>query len=511
MHHLVERRSDQAAQPDQVRVDRPGPFEDFLAWNHHAHIDHFVVIAGENNSDDVLPNVMNIAFDGGEYDFSLRFDRFAGRSPSFLLGFHVRSQDRHSLLHDARRLHHLRQKHLACTEEITHDTHASHQWPLDPPKRATQLDAGFLGIGFDIRVDSLHQRVRQTVLDRTTAPLFGFLFVRGFACTLQRFPKLYQPFGSVGTPVQQDIFDELLQGWINLFVHFEHPGIHDAHIHTGSDGVVEERRVDGLANDVVAAKTKGNVGDTAAYSRERQVGFDPARGIDVVDRVIVVLLHARGNGQDIWIEDDVFRREADLINQNPVGALADTNLFRISCRLTLFVESHHDDSSAIFQDGRRMLAERLFPFFQRNRIYDAFALQAFQACLDDFPFRGVNHGRHFGDFRLTGHHLQEARHGGGAVNHALVHTDVEHIGAVFDLLTGHADGLFILAVFDELGELRRTGHVGPFADHDVNALLLGEWLRTGQTKRLPLRRFGSRAVGRAHTRLAISPGRAKNS
>jgi hypothetical protein len=36
----------------------------------------------------------------------------------------------HRLLHDARRLHHLRQEHLAGAEEVADDVHAVHQRAL---------------------------------------------------------------------------------------------------------------------------------------------------------------------------------------------------------------------------------------------------------------------------------------------------------------------------------------------------------------------------------------------
>jgi hypothetical protein len=62
-----------------------------------------------------------------------------------------------------------------------------------------------------------------------------------------------------------------------------------------------------------------------AAERERQVLTPPlmmrtpgqarlmsARGLDEVLRVVVVLLDARRDGEDVGIEDDVLGREADL-------------------------------------------------------------------------------------------------------------------------------------------------------------------------------------------------------
>ena len=101
MYHLVERRSDQPAESDHVRLLRLGAFEDLFAGHHHAHVDDFVVIAGKHDADNILANVVHVAFDRREYDFPLCLDHFPRRSPSFLLGFHVGSEVRHGLLHHA--------------------------------------------------------------------------------------------------------------------------------------------------------------------------------------------------------------------------------------------------------------------------------------------------------------------------------------------------------------------------------------------------------------------------
>ena len=106
-------------------------------------------------------------------------------------------------------------------------------------------------------------------------------------------------------------------------------------------------------------------------------------------------------------------------------------------------------------------------------------LKAFEAGFDDLPLGGVDHEGDFGDLGLAAEELEVAGHGGDAVDHALVHADVEDVGAVFDLLAGYAYGFFVLALLDELGEFRGAGDVGALADHDVDAGLLGEGLRSG--------------------------------
>src|ERR1700678_782428 len=66
MDHLVERRRDQPAESDQVHFFHLGAFEDLFARDHHPHVDHFVVIAGEHNPDNILADVVHVALDGRE-------------------------------------------------------------------------------------------------------------------------------------------------------------------------------------------------------------------------------------------------------------------------------------------------------------------------------------------------------------------------------------------------------------------------------------------------------------
>jgi hypothetical protein len=303
----------------------------------------------------------------------------------------------------------------------------------------------------------------------------------------ERFAEVDEALGRVGTAVEQHVFDQHFQLGLDLLVDLEHAGVDDAHVHAGGDGVIEKRGVHGLAHLVVAAEAERDVRDAAAHLGVRQVGLDPARGVDEVDGVVVVLLHAGGDGEDVGIEDDVFGRKTDFVDEDAVGALADADLVFVGRGLALFVEGHHHHGRAVFQHGGGVVAELLFAFFERDGVDDALALQALEAGLDDLPLGGVDHEGDLGDLGLAGQQLQVAGHGGDAVDHALVHADVDDVGAVLDLLAGDAYGFFVFAFLDQLGELGRTGDVGALADHDVDAGLLGEGLRSGEAERLRAR------------------------
>ena len=63
-----------------------------------------------------------------------------------------------------------------------------------------------------------------------------------------------------------------------------------------------------------------------------------------------------------------------------------------------------------------------------------------------------------------GDEVEKTRHRGDAVNHPLVHADVNDLRAVLDLLARDGQRRLVIAGLDELGELGRTGDVGALAD-----------------------------------------------
>ena len=72
VHHLVERRRDQARQADDVDLVLPRLVQDVLAGDHHAQVDDLVIVAGEHDADDVLADVVDVSLDGGHEDLAAR-------------------------------------------------------------------------------------------------------------------------------------------------------------------------------------------------------------------------------------------------------------------------------------------------------------------------------------------------------------------------------------------------------------------------------------------------------
>ena len=155
-----------------------------------------------------------------------------------------------------------------------------------------------------------------------------------------------------------------------------------------------------------------------------------------------------------------------LFGQDVVAALADFGLALVGVGLALFVEGHHHRRRAVAAHQLGVLDEFCLAFLQRDGVDDGLALHAFQPGLDDAPLGGVDHHRHAGDVRLGGDQVEELHHRGLAVQHGLVHVDVDDLRAVFHLLLGDFQRLVVLAFQDQALELGRAGDVGAFADVD---------------------------------------------
>ncbi len=221
-----------------------------------------------------------------------------------------------------------------------------------------------------------------------------------------------------------------------------------------------------LAHPLVAAEGEGEVGDAARHMHIRQLRLDAARGVDISASVVVMVLNAGGHRKDVGIEDDVLGREADPLGQEIVGALADGELPLRRLGLALLVEGHHHHGGAVAAHFAGVLEKRPLPFLHADRVDDRLALHAFEPRLDHRPFRGVDHDRHARDVGLGGDEVEEGHHGGFRVEHALVHVDVEHVGAVRHLVARDLERGGVVVRLDQLAEAGGAGDVGPLAHHD---------------------------------------------
>ena len=306
--HLVEARRDQPRDPDQVRLLLARSVEDLRRRHHDAEVDDLEVVAAQDDAHDVLADVVDIALDRGGDDLARGLGHPPAR-PFLLLDEGHEMGDR--LLHHAGALDHLRQEHLAGTEQVADHVHAVHQRPLDHIERAVGCLPRLFGVVDDVIGDAVHQRVAEPAVHILLAPGVRVLVPRGTGTRVAvALGDLEQALGGVGPAVEQHVLDRGPERLGEVLVDRELAGIDDPHVHAGAGGVIEERRVHRLADGVVPAERERDVRNPARDMDVRPSRLDPARGLDEGAGVVVVLGDAGGDGEDVGVEDDVGRQRA---------------------------------------------------------------------------------------------------------------------------------------------------------------------------------------------------------
>ena len=241
----------------------------------------------------------------------------------------------------------------------------------------------------------------------------------------------------------------------------------------GADRVVEEGGVHRLANRIVAAEREAEVRDPAARPRARAALLDQRHRLDERLRELVVLLDSGRDGEDVRIEDQVLRREADLVDEQPVRPLADLDLALDRVRLALLVERHHDDAGAVAANRRACSRNASSPSLREIELTTPFPWRHFSpASSTDQRELSTMIGRRATSGSVATQ-VQERRHRLLAVEQVGVHVHVEDVGPAAHLLDRDVDRLLEVAALDEAAEAGRAGDVRALADHRRN------WRRGG--------------------------------
>ena len=87
-----------------------------------------------------------------------------------------------------------------------------------------------------------------------------------------------------------------------------------------------------------------------------------------------MLFDSCGNGKDVRVENDVFRREPNLFCESLVRPRADLDLTLDGVSLSLFIKRHDNHGGAVPSNHLRLSYKGLFTLFEADRVYDTFAL-----------------------------------------------------------------------------------------------------------------------------------------
>ena len=184
-------------------------------------------------------------------------------------------------------------------------------------------------------------------------------------------------------------------------------------------------------------------------------------------RVVVVLLDAGGDGEDVGVEDDVLGREADLLGQDAVGALADRDLA---------LDRRRPGPSRRTPSRRppRRTGAPAAPG-RRNSSSPSFRLIELTIALPCTHFRPASMTDHFELSTMIG---TRAISGSAAIRLRNVVIACSPSSRPSSMLTSMmlapprparratASALLVVVRLDQAREALRAGDVGPLADHD---------------------------------------------
>ena len=91
---------------------------------------------------------------------------------------------------------------------------------------------------------------------------------------------------------------------------------------------------------------------------------NPSCGFDEVCSISIMFRHTCCYSQHIGVENDIKRIHTDLLCQYPVGTLCYLYASLIARGLSLFVETHHNNSSTIALYVLGMTDKHFFTFLQ---------------------------------------------------------------------------------------------------------------------------------------------------
>ena len=235
VHHLLEGWRDESAQSDDICPFVPCGLQDLGCRHHHTEVDDLVVVAAEYHAHDVLADVVDVSLDRGDHELAVGPPGFTARGA---FPFDERHQMRHCLFHDAGALYNLGEKHPAAAEQIAHDVHAIHQGAFDHLDGAIALLPRLLRIFHDVVENALYESVGEPFLYALIAPLE--VIPLGLYSARDSSRQLGETLGGLGPAVEQNVLDGGEEILGDVVVHRQLTRVDDAHVHAGTDGMVQE-------------------------------------------------------------------------------------------------------------------------------------------------------------------------------------------------------------------------------------------------------------------------------
>ena len=247
-------------------------------------------------------------------------------------------------------------------------------------------------------------------------------------------------------------------------------GVDDRRVQPGLHRLVQEHAVQRMAGRRV--EPEADVGHAERRVGAGDLGLDPPDRLDRVDGVPAQVVVAGRQRERQRVEDQVAGRHPVALGGDLVDAMGDLHLPLDVPRWPPLVDQQADDGGAVVTGQRHHAVEpaaRQLAVLEVGRVEDGAAADVLEPGLQHRRLGGVEHER---DAGLRGEPLGDLVHVDGAVAADVVDADVEHVGALTDLLVGHLRARVPVALEHRVAE--RLGPVGvrALADDQEREVLL---------------------------------------
>ena len=432
-----------------------------------------VAVVREDDVDEVLADVVDVALHGAEHDHSLA----AGVG---LL--HVRLEVGDRLLHHLGALEHERQLHLAGREAVADDLHALEEHVVDDRQGGSATLERLVEFALETLAFAVDDASLEALLHRPARTVL--LLDRAGDHVLEEGHELGEGVVAVGAPIPDEIERDLLGPVVDAVHRHDAGRVHDGRVEADLAALVEEHAVEHVARRGLEAE--GHVREPEHGGRAGELGLDAADRLDRLDGVAPEVLGARAEREGERVEEQVGGRDAVPLGGEVVDAAADPHLPLHVAGLALLVDREADHRRAVLCGEAEHPVESaalVLALLEVRGVEDGLAAEELEAGLHHLGLGGVEHE---GECGLRGEAARDLAHVLDAVATDVVDADVEHVGALAHLLPGHLHAGVPVGLEHGLTELLGTVGVGALADGQVGEVLMEGHVRVD--RRAP--RFG---------------------
>ena len=372
--HDHGRFDQEARHADGVGLVPGGGFEDGANRLLDAEIDDPVAIVGQDDVDEVLADVVDVAAHRRQHHRAF----FLALDP-----LHMRFEKAHRGLHRLGRLQDKGQLHLAGAEQLADGFHARQQDVVDDVERLPAFHRQ-TEIGFETLAVAIDDALGEPLFELFGAALF--LGLLGGTVLEQR-DKRMQRVVAVAAPVEDQILGDLRLLGRDAVQWHDPREMDDGAGQPAAQRVVEKDRVQDLPRRrVQAERDVREAEDDLALGHRPGDLLDRLQGVEA-EPAIVLVAGADRKGQ--WVEQQVRGRQAVLVAGEIVEPAGDRELVAgLLCHAGL-VDRQGDDRGAKPAGEAQALFSGVLAVLEIDRIDDRLATVKLQRCFEHRVFGRV--------------------------------------------------------------------------------------------------------------------------